>query len=190
MWLWDLFHLMLPVAPLKEKADGSGVYGYHSLCAAQGPDEGLLAAEWEPERDRLLRKQGRRVRPEEERGHGNFYREIGTKTVCPRFQGAEWKKMAHFSISSGQPCSCQAFMPCLTGDLSVGRGGGRWGLPPLRVWKVLAKWKWFYKWVYALKVSCPCLLPVILHSMSPHRGPLPEAVPVEKLTIRQGFFSF
>lgn len=67
------------------------------------------------------------MRPEEERGHGNFYREIGTKTVCPRFQGAEWKKMAPFSISSGQPCSCQAFMPCLTGDLSVGRGGGQGG---------------------------------------------------------------
>lgn len=44
------FYPVFPVAALKGKAEGSGVDGYRSLCAAQGPDEGPPAAEWEPER--------------------------------------------------------------------------------------------------------------------------------------------
>lgn len=121
---------------------------------------------------------------------GIFTEKLGLRRSVLGFRGLSGKKWLLSRYPLGTPAPARPSCHVWQGTWAWGGAEGGGGLPPLSVWKVLAKWKWFYKWVYALKVSCPCLLPVILHSMSPHRGPLPEAAPVEKLTIRQGFFSF
>lgn len=68
------------------------------------------------------------MRREEERGHGSFYGEIGTKTVFPRFQGAEQKKngpFLHIAVLWAALLLPSLHAMSDRGLEQVGRGGGR-----------------------------------------------------------------
>lgn len=87
LWLVGFIPTRVSCGFSEGEGKGLRVDGYYSLCAAQGPCEGPLAAEWEPEREREPSKEVRQWHEAggRERPWGFLWTTQNCQMICPRF---------------------------------------------------------------------------------------------------------